>query len=126
MKELQRKYIIKSEVENVYAAFTNPFMIELWSGYPAIMSETPESEFSLFEGDITGKNIEFVKNKLIKQQWDFGDEPVNSIVTLDMEASGNKTVIFLKQTEIPDEAFENIAYGWDEYYINAIKQLLED
>ncbi len=53
----------------LYSALTNPFTIELWSGYPAVMSTEPGSEFSLWEGDITGKNLEFVQDRKVVQEW---------------------------------------------------------
>ncbi len=34
-KDFKTRIKIQAEVEDVYAAFTNPFTIELWSGYPA-------------------------------------------------------------------------------------------
>jgi len=39
------------------------------------MSEEPGSEFSLWEGDITGRNIEFIKDRKVIQEWYFGDQP---------------------------------------------------
>ncbi|NLF43256.1 MAG: ATPase, partial [Bacteroidales bacterium] len=60
---------IKASPEEVYRALTNSFAIELWSGEPAQMEAVAGSEFSLWNGDIVGKNIEFVENEMIVQQW---------------------------------------------------------
>jgi activator of HSP90 ATPase len=60
MKTFKKTFKINAEPSDVYSAITNPYTIELWTGYPAVMSEEPGSEFSLWDGDITGKNIEFV------------------------------------------------------------------
>jgi activator of HSP90 ATPase len=38
------------------------------------MSEEPGSEFSLWEGDIEGRNISFEKKQKIVQEWYFGDQ----------------------------------------------------
>ena len=58
MKDFKKYYIIEAEPEDVFTALTNPFTIELWSGYPAVMDTNPGTEFSLWDGDISGKNLE--------------------------------------------------------------------
>ena len=57
MKAFKKTFRIYAEPSDVYSSLTNPLTIELWSGYPAEMSTVPGSEFSLWEGDITGRNL---------------------------------------------------------------------
>jgi activator of HSP90 ATPase len=125
MKDFKKYYIIPAEVEDVYTALTNPFTIELWSGYPAIMDENIGTEFSLWEGDIVGKNIEIEKNKKIIQQWYFGDQSEESIVTIKLFPDKKGTQVELIHKNIPDEDFENIKEGWNEFYFGAIKEFYE-
>jgi activator of HSP90 ATPase len=120
MKAFKKTFKINAEPSDVYSAITNPFTIELWSGYPAQMSTEPESEFSLWEGDITGKNIEFVQDKKVVQEWYFGDQPEKSIVTITISPDRENSVVTVEQSNIPDEEFNEIAEGWREYYIGAI------
>jgi activator of HSP90 ATPase len=120
MKTFKKTFKINAEVSDVYSAFTNPYTIELWSGYPAVMSEEPGSEFSLWEGDITGKNIEFIRDKKIVQEWYFGDQPEKSVVTITIHPDKDDSVITVEHSNIPDEEFTDIAEGWREYYIGAI------
>jgi len=82
MKTFKKTFRINAEPSDIYSAITNPFTIALWSGYPAQMSTEPGSEFSLWEGDITGKNIEFIQDKKVVQEWYFGDQSLKSIVTI--------------------------------------------
>ena len=107
MKTFKKSFKINAEPSDIYSALTNPFTIELWSGYPALMSTETGSEFSLWDGDITGKNLEFVQDKKVVQEWYFGDQTEKSIVTIE-------------HTNIPDEEFSGIAEGWREYYFDAI------
>jgi activator of HSP90 ATPase len=125
MKDYKKYYIISAEPEEVYTALTNPFTIELWSGYKAVMSTEPNSEFSLWEGDISGKNIAFEPNKKIVQEWYFGDQKEQSIVTIKLFENKKGTQVELNQTNIPDDDFENITVGWNEYYFGAIKEFFE-
>jgi Activator of HSP90 ATPase len=120
MKTFKKTFKINAEPSDVYSAITNPFTIELWSGYPAKMNTEPESEFSLWEGDITGKNLEFILDKKVVQEWYFGDQPEKSIVTITISPDRENSVVTIEQSNIPDEEFNDIAEGWREYYIGAI------
>jgi activator of HSP90 ATPase len=120
MKTFKRTFKINAEPSDIYAAITNPHTIELWSGYPAEMSTEPESEFSLWEGDITGKNIEFVQDRKVVQEWYFGDQAEKSIVIITIAPDRENSIIVVEQTNIPDDEFDGIAEGWREFYFGAI------
>jgi activator of HSP90 ATPase len=120
MKTFKKTFKINAEPSDVYSAITNPYTIELWSGYPAQMSTEPGSDFSLWEGDITGRNIEFVQDKKVVQEWYFGDQPEKSVVTILITSDRENSEVTVEHTNIPDEEFSNIAEGWREYYIGAI------
>ncbi|HVN58754.1 MAG TPA: SRPBCC domain-containing protein [Bacteroidales bacterium] len=120
MKTFKKTFMISAEPADVYAALTNPYTIELWSGYPAIMSEEPGSEFSLWEGDITGKNIEFVRDKKVVQQWYFGEQEAKSIVTIVIQPENGKSSVTVEHTNIPDEEYDGFAEGWKDFYFDAI------
>jgi activator of HSP90 ATPase len=122
MKTFKKIYRINAEPEDIYAAITNPYTIELWTGYKAIMSEEPGSEFSIWEGDITGKNIEFVKNHKVVQEWYFGDQKEKSMVTITIKPEKGNSVISLEHTNIPDDEYDSFTEGWDDFYFGAIKR----
>ena len=121
MKTFKKTFHLNAEPADVYSAITNPYTIELWSGYPAEMSTEPGSEFSLWEGDITGKNLEFVQDKKVIQEWYFGDQAEESIVTISIFPDKENSSVTVEHTNIPDDEFDDIAEGWREYYIGAIK-----
>jgi len=120
VKTFKKVFRINAEPADVYSAITNPFTIELWSGYPAEMSTEPGSEFSLWEGDITGKNIEFIQDRKVVQQWYFGDQLEESVVTITITPDRENSTVTVEHTNIPDDEFDGIAEGWREYYIGAI------
>jgi activator of HSP90 ATPase len=120
MKTFKKTFMIHAEPSDVYSAITNPYTIELWSGYPAVMSEEPGSEFSLWDGDITGRNIEFEKDRKVVQEWYFGDQEVKSVVTISILSDGGNSAVSVEHTNIPDEEFKGFAEGWKEFYFDAI------
>ena len=120
--KLSRK--IKGTPEEVYRAFTNSFTIQLWSDFPAIMEDVPDSEFSILDGAIEGKNVEFVKDTLIRQIWYFGEEE-ESEVTIRLDPAKGHTNVYVEQHNIPDDAYDNILEGWKESYLGAIRDFFE-
>jgi activator of HSP90 ATPase len=126
MKDFKKYILLHASPEDVYNALVNPVMLELWTGEPAIMSEEPGSEFSLWDGAITGKNILFVKNSQMVQEWDFGEQEETSVVTIRLHPSGNHTSLEIRHTNIPDDSYENIKEGWIEEYLGGLEQLFEE
>lgn len=116
---------ITADPEEVFTALTNPFQIELWSGYPAVMKAEEGFVFSLWEDDISGINLKVKPNQFLEQEWFFGETETPSIVTIKLKKSGAQTRVELKHTNIPDEVAEEIIEGWKEYYLGAIKGFLE-
>ena len=120
MQNFKKYTLLPAEPEVVYAALTNAATIKLWSGDDAEMSEEPGSEFSLWEGSISGINVEFEKNKKIVQVWDFGEQEEESVVTIICHVHPQGTSLEVRHTNIPDEAFEDIKNGWEEVYLASL------
>jgi len=125
MKDFKKYYHITATPEEVYTALTNPFTIELWTGEAAEMSAEPGSEFSLWEGSIVGKNLEFEEGKKIVQQWYFDGQPEASIVTIKLHPDKNATSVELKHTNIPDDEYAGFAEGWDDSYFGPLAEFFE-
>lgn len=121
MKDYKKYYFLPAAPEEVYQALTNPVSLQLWTGEEAEMSAVPGSEFSLWEGSITGKNLEFEENKKIVQQWYFGDQEDKSMVTIKLHPDKHGTSAELRHTNIPDEAFDDIVEGWDGAYFGSLE-----
>ena len=123
MKDLKRYYVIPADPKDVYNALTNQEMLEIWTGEDAVMDPEPGTEFSLWGGSITGLNIEFEENRKIVQQWYFGEQEEQSLVTIVLHPHQKGTSIELRHTNIPDDAFDNMAEGWDDDYFDALREL---
>lgn len=131
MKNIKKHYHIKASAEDIFTALTNPLTIEIWSGATAVMEPVAGTEFSLWDGDITGINLEFEVGKKIVQEWYFEDEggitsEDKSLVTIKLHNEGSSTDVELLHINIPDEAFDNIVEGWDKYYFKPLKELVEE
>lgn len=125
MKEFRKQISLNGLPADVYNALVNPVMLEIWTGEPAVMSEEPGSSFSLWDGSITGKNLEFEKNFRIVQEWDFEGQDDSSVVTIKLFPKGKGTRMEVLHSNIPDEAYDNIVDGWVSDYLEGLTQLFE-
>lgn len=121
MKDFKKYYILDAPPQEVYEALTNAVSIRLWTNEDAVMEPTTGTEFSLWDGSITGKNIEFIENKKIVQQWYFGDKD-ESIVTIKLHSHGESTSVELRHTNIPDDDYDEIVEGWNESYFGNLEE----
>jgi activator of HSP90 ATPase len=127
MKEFKKYYIITATPEEVYAALTTEATIMLWTGDAATFIAEPNTEFSMWDGSIVGKNLEFAPGQKIVQQWYFGEEQTEpSIVTIKLHAQKNVTSLELKHTNIPDEDYEDIVDGWNNSYMLDLMEFYEE
>ncbi len=90
------------------------------------MSEKTGEEFSLWGGEVHGKNIEVVVNKKLVQEWSSGNWPSPSIATFVLTEKNGSTVLKLLHNKIPDGEAPDIDDVWDLYYLGEIKRLLEN
>lgn len=126
MKDFKKYYTIPAPPEAVYLGLTNPLTIQLWTGEVAEMSTEPNSEFALWDGSITGMNLEFDTSKRIVQQWYFGDQAEPSIVTIKLHPAPQGTSVELTHTNIPDEAYDDITEGWNTAYFGALQEFYRE
>ena len=125
MKDFKKYYHLPATPEEVYTALTNPLTIELWTGESVEMSTEPGSEFSLWEGSIIGKNLEFEENKKIVQQWYFDGQPEDSIVMIKLHNDSSETSVELRHTNIPDDEYNDMVEGWNNSYFGALAEFFE-
>lgn len=125
MKDFKKYYIIAAPPEEVYLALTLEHTIRLWTGDTAEMKAEPGTEFSLWDGNIVGKNIEFEPGKKIVQQWYFGDSVEESIVTIKLHPDSKGTSLELRHNNIPDDDYDDIIDGWDNIYMGSLQDFYE-
>jgi activator of HSP90 ATPase len=116
MKDYKKYFVLPASPEEVYLALTTESTINLWTGDEATMKAIPGTEFSLWDGSIVGKNLEFEYAKKIVQQWYFGEQEEASIVTIKLHEDKKGTSVEVRHTNIPDEDYDEIVEGWQNVY----------
>ena len=126
MKTFKKYYAFPAPPEEVYLALTKEMSIQLWTGAEVNFTDVPGTEFSFWDGDIVGKNLEFDFGKKIVQQWYFGEDNEPSIVTIKLHPDKKGTSLEFVQTNIPDEDYEEFTAGLDEHYFGGLQDFFEE
>ncbi|CAN4118437.1 unnamed protein product [Withania somnifera] len=105
-----------------------------WKGFTqsnARISKEVGGEFSIFDGSVTGTNVELQEGKLIVQKWRFGSWPdgIQSTVRITFEEpQSGVTVAKLTHTDVPEEdrygnatVVENTERGWRDLIFHRIR-----
>lgn len=126
MKTFKKYYHIPASPEEVYWALTKPQSIQLWTGAEVEFTEEPGTEFSFWDGDIVGKNLEFDYGKKIVQEWYFGEDNEPSIVTIKLHEDKRGTSLEFVQTNIPESDYNDFTEGLDEYYLGGLIDFFDE
>jgi activator of HSP90 ATPase len=98
----------------------------MFSANSAKIDPSEGGAFSLFDGHITGRNVELAPNKRIVQAWRSGDWPegVYSIARFELKAQGSGTHLVFDHTGFPVNMRDHLAAGWTEHYWEPLKKYL--
>ena len=125
LKTIKKLYEIAASQSQVWKALVEPEIIDKWGGGPSKMDSKIGFHFQLWGGDIYGKNIEVEEEKKLVQEWFGGNWKKPSIVTFTLKSENKNIILELEQVNVPDEEADDIDQGWDEYYLNPMKKMLE-
>lgn len=113
--------------QRLYQALIDGQKFAAFSGRHATIDGKAGGTFSLFDGDITGRNIELVPNERIVQAWRASDWPegVYSIAKFELQTNGPITHLVFEQTGFPEGLHDHLADGWETNYWSLLKKYLQ-
>ncbi len=126
MTTIQQEYSIHAPLEEVWASLTKASIIEKWGAGPATFVAEVDGKFSLWGGDIYGKNTKVEPQKLLVQEWYSTSTPEQKYTVsfmLEKIESATKVTLIHENVLLQDE--EDFAEGWASFYFEPIKALLE-
>lgn len=126
MKDFKKYYMVPTTPDQVYLALTREATFQLWSGDKAEIQAVPQGEFSLWDGSIVGKFLELEPGTKIVQQWYFGDQQEESIVTIKLHPHAEGTSVEVRQSNIPDSDYYDIVDGWNDVYFASLIEFYEE
>jgi len=108
---------------DIFEALVDSNRVKAYAGGDAQVSREKGGKFALFGGSVVGENLEVEPGKKIVQKWRFSSWPADlySTVTMTFERKDDKTVLTLKQANVPSNDLERTRAGWNNYFWNRIK-----
>jgi uncharacterized protein YndB with AHSA1/START domain len=125
---IHQEITINADPGRVFKALTDPRQFGELTGRGAeALTAEAGAPFSLFDGHITGRNVELVPHRRLVQAWRAASWPegVYSIVNFQLEGDGGaETRLVFDHTGFPEEAYDELAAGWGKMYWEPLKRYL--
>ena len=128
-KKIEQEIIIKTSPHEIYEVFMDSKKHSKLTEGKAKVSREIGGTFSIYEGDINGKNIELIQDKKIVQKWrsEGNNWPKGyySTITIVLEPIDDGTLIKFTHFNIPEGDCDSLKEGWDNYYWEPLKDMFE-
>ena len=128
MKTINQTINFNASPEDVYEYLINARKLTKITGGKATNTEKIGGKFTAWDDYIWGTNIELIPGKKIIQKWTCADFPDNHFteVKIELKKKGEKqTELTFTQTNVPDDFYEDISQGWNDFYWEPIQDYIE-
>jgi len=90
----------------------------------AVIAREAGSKFSMFNGSITGEIVSVAPNQIV-QKWRSNSWPAghHSVVTFQLDASHNGTLVTMRQEGVPVDDFDRTEHGWKQLFWDRFRML---
>jgi activator of HSP90 ATPase len=121
---LHQEIDLMASPHRIYGALLDSKQFAAFSEAAAVIDPAPGGAFSMFDGQITGRNVELVPEERIVQAWRPGSwaPGVYSIARFEFQTQGSQTRVILDHTGFPAGKFAGLDSGWYEHYWNPLKK----
>ena len=121
---LHQEIDLPASAQRIYAALLDSKQFAAFSGLAATIDPAPGGAFSMFGGQVTGRNVELVPDQRIVQAWRPGSwaPGVYSIAKFEFRPQGSGTEVILDHTGFPEGKFAGLDSGWHEHYWEPLKK----
>ena len=112
--------------QRLYSAILDEKQFAAFSGLAATIDPTPGGTFSMFGGQIEGRNVELIANQRIVQAWrpTHWDPGIYSIVHFEFKPRGEGAMLIFDHTGFPADDHDSLDSGWASHYWDPLKKYL--
>lgn len=125
--EFTLKTTIKATAKQIYKSWLSTQGHTKMTGGTAFISDKVGDKFTVWDGYITGANVELEPYNKIVQSWrssNFEDHDPDSQIEVTLNEGDGETILTLTHTNVP-ETGEHYIKGWDEHYFEPMKKYFE-
>ena len=123
---LHEEIELKAAPQRIYEVLLDAKQFAAFTGMPAEIDAKPGGAFSMFGGQIVGRNVELVANQRIVQAWrpTHWDPGIYSIAAFVFKPTGGGTLVVLDHKGFPEGDFDHLEWGWHNHYWDPLKNFL--
>lgn len=121
--KLTKTFAVKPKV--IYSAWLNSKEHSKMTGSKAKVNPKLDSDFSAWDGYITGKTTNLKPNEKIVQKWrttEFPEDASDSILEIELEETSDGTKLTMVHKNLPEGQAENYKNGWIDYYFKPMEE----
>ncbi len=125
MEEIKLSITIPVKASEIYKAWLNSKGHTLFTGGEANISNKKNALFTAWDGYISGKNLELIKDKFIKQNWrtvEFNKNWPDSILEITLTETAGKTKLDLFHYGLQKGDGKKYKEGWKQHYFEPMKE----
>jgi activator of HSP90 ATPase len=121
---LQEEIHLKSSPQRIYSILLDEKQFAAFTGQPAEIDPREGGRFSLFAGQIVGRNVELVSNQRIVQAWRpaHWSPGIWSLAAFELMPEASGTIVSLDHKGFPIGDFDHLEWGWQEHYWKPLKK----
>jgi len=116
---IRQSVVLAASAEKLFEMYINPSTHKAITGASVNIGDKRGSEFNAFDGALTGTVLEVIKPRLIIKSWRsvnfLADDPDSTLI-LSFTSEGDKGRIDLVHLDVPDQDYESVNQGWENYY----------
>jgi activator of HSP90 ATPase len=120
---LRLEPVFNAPAHQLYDALLKPDMVALWTRSKPDIAPVVGTNYTLFNGTISGKITDLVENSRIEMTWRLKDwkQAHFAILSLDFLQGAGETTIKVNWTGVPIGQEEVVQTNFEEYYVKPIK-----
>jgi activator of HSP90 ATPase len=121
---IQQQAMISADPAQVYAVLADANALSVLSGKRGVLGAAAGDEFSAFDGNVVGRQIELVPGERIVQAWRFPvwAPGVYSIVRFTLTAEHGGTRLDIEQHGVPADWHVHVDTNWPTFYLNPLTE----
>ena len=126
---IRQSVVLSASADKLFEMYMNPLTHQAITGAPVEIGDKRGSKFNSFDGALTGTILEVIKPTLIIKSWrsiNFMDEDPDSTLILSFTPEGDAGRIDLIHLDVPDQDFDGVNQGWENYYWTPWRTYLAD
>lgn len=124
--QFTQEILLPASPQQVYEAIVQPEQHAAFTGQPAVNTDRLDLDFLAFGTYLSGRNLELVPGRRIRQTWRAQMEPWPadhySTVTYEFEPHAGGTLLRLTHEGVPTDMAESMAGGWHQWYWQPLEQ----